>query len=735
MDTKKLLGDFIKSHTAEVDSYPDIVRKGMDTIQGDIPFKLKLAITLSELITFSSHLRKPIELYDGTKVPTNAISFIMSGSGTSKDKSVNAVRKSMATGYQKINDSRKEFAKEKAENVARMEGDNPENWAKYYKAPKPLQCGLGTVEGLTQHFSDLSENTLGSASINSSEIGSDLQTNGSMVDIIKTLAVGYDLGNIPPKIVKSHENQTSEVKGLPINALLFGSQEAILFDSQIKSKFRLIFNTQLARRSLFTFTPEEPEELKIKSIDEIHELRELERARVCKAQEDMNELTGHLVDCTTNAPLEISKDAMKLFDIYLEYNVILSKDMSNKFPIAKLSRRHKQWLALKLAGTYAILDGSDKVTELHYAQAINTIELLSEDLSSFERELIKEPYEQLADLCRFKAENGEFILTLHELRKLSYVTGTGSSKTKVEELCTLASSYDKTGSYVIKDNGIVYREIVKTDVVGVTYKTFDTELEGEKLKNFMSRNSTDDYEFFETNFEDLKNLLEENAIYSSFRFKDGVRNKENLVGGTKFVILDIDKSVLTDEEAHVLLSNYNHYIVRTSNADNEFKFRVVIEMDSIVDIDERMWKPFIQAMAEELGLIVDLLPQSQIFLSYANRKILTQLEGKTMQAKFLIERATARVKNQPKPVTSLPNKEKQAKLDDPRTTFSWAFECESGERSNKIYRALAYAIDLGADEEYVESLANEINSYISNPMDSDRLQRTLVIPALRRLGG
>ena len=734
METKKLLKDFIDSRTNSVDSYPDIVRKGMNTIQGDIPFKLKLAITLSELITFSSHLRKPIKLHDGTIVPTNAIVFALSASGTSKDKSLNAVRKSLSYAYTHIEDQRKEFARQKAESTARLEGDDAANWARYYKSPKPLQSGLGTVEGLMHHFADISENPTGAGSIMTSEIGSELQNNGAMVDIIKTISVAYDLGNIPPKIVKSQENQTSAIKGLPVNALFFGSQEALLFDNQIKAKFRLVFNTQLARRSLFSFTPEAPEKLQITSIDELYQYRENERIRVAKAQSELNNITGDLVANIDHSPLEISNEAMRLFDVFLEYNSIVSEEMPNKFPISKLSRKHKQWLALKLSGTYAILAGSDSISEEHYAYAINTVELLSDDLTNFEHELVKEPYEQLVDLCRFKAENGEFILTLHELRKLSYITGNGSSKGKVEELCTLANSYDASGSYTMHDGGIMYKELIKTDVVGVTYKIFDTDLEGQELKDYMSRNSTDGYEFFETDFEDLENLFDEKAIYSSFAFKDGIRNKKNLVGGTKFVVLDVDKSVLTDEEAHILLSEYNHYIVRTSDPNNEFKFRVIVEMDSVVDIDERMWKPFIQEMADELGLIVDLLPKSQIFLSFAGRRVLKQLEGKTLQSKFLLERAAKRVKDTPTAPNSLPTKEKQAKLADPRTTFAFAFECEPGERSNKIYRALAYAIDLGADKDYIVNLANEINSYISKPIDKSRLERTLIVPALRRMG-
>lgn len=733
MTTKKLLQNYVEARTLKVDSYPDIVGRGMDTIAGDIPFKLKLAITLSELITFSSHLRKPIKLHDGTIVPTNAIVFALSASGTSKDKSLNAIRKSLSFAYEHIESERNEHAKQKAENIARLEGDVPENWAKYYKSPKPLQSGLGTVEGLMHHFAEIAENPTGAGSIMTSEIGSELQNNGSMVDIIKTISVAYDLGNIPPKIVKSNESQTSAVKGLPINALFFGSQEALLYDNQIKSKFRLVFNTQLARRSIFSFTPEPPEKLNISSIEELYKYREMERKRGAKAQEYLNNITSELVENIDHTPLTVTPEAMKLFDVYLEYNSLLSEEVSNKFPISKLSRKHKQWLALKLSGNYAILAGSKCVEEFHYALAINTIELLSQDLTDFEYELVKEPYEQLADLCKFKAEDGEFKLTLHELRKMSYVTGTGTSKGKIEELCTLANSYDSSGSYMVKDSDIHYKEIVKTDIVGVTYKIFETSLKNSKLKDMMSRNIDKGFEVYETDFKDISNLLEEKAAYSSFQFKDGIRKKENLINGTKFVVLDVDKSVLTDSEAHILLEEYNHHIVRTSNPDNEFKFRVIVELDAVVSIDELMWKPFTQEIADELGLIVDLLPQSQIFLSFSDREVLSQLEGKTLQSKFLIERAAERVKDQPKPPDTLPSKEKQSRINDPRTTFAFAFECEPGERSNKMYRALAYAIDLGADRTYVEQLANEINDYWSNSLDKDRLQRTLINPALRRI--
>lgn len=81
MTNKELLQTYVESRTSEYPLYPEIVALAIDTIAGEVPFRLKLAIALSELTTFASHLRKPIRLYDGTLVPTNAIVFALSASG------------------------------------------------------------------------------------------------------------------------------------------------------------------------------------------------------------------------------------------------------------------------------------------------------------------------------------------------------------------------------------------------------------------------------------------------------------------------------------------------------------------------------------------------------------------------------------------------------------------------------------------------------------------------------
>ena len=58
------------------------------------------------------------------------------------------------------------------------------------------------------------------------------------------------------KIIKARENQSKEVKNLPVSALFMGSQDNLLYDDAIKRKFKTEFTTKLARRSFFIFANE-----------------------------------------------------------------------------------------------------------------------------------------------------------------------------------------------------------------------------------------------------------------------------------------------------------------------------------------------------------------------------------------------------------------------------------------------------------------------------------------------
>jgi len=717
MTTKEMLYKHLESKGVFNGGIHPIVNTALDTISGEVPYRLKLSIALSELITLTSHMRKNIKLFDGTIVPCNAIVFALAGSGVSKDSSVNMVRKALKPAYEMIEQYRKDNAKAIAERKAILDGKTKEDWLSYYIKPRDLQAGIGTVEGLITHFAELASGDLGAGATNVSEIGSELQSNGNLIDIIKTISVAYDLGNIPAKIIKSAENQTDSIKGLPINALWFGSQDGILYEGAIKNKFKLVFNTQLARRSIFSFSPEKPIKPNFNSVEELTKYRANERECTLKAQSTMEDIAIEIIENTTQEPLTINQEAQALFDVYKEYNSFESDDMKALYPINRLARRHMQWKALKLSGNYAILEGNEEITEKNYVDAINTIEVFSDDLMNFEKELIKEDYELMCEYMRYIAEDGKSFLNLHELKKLQYITGSGT-KGKVEELVRLASAYDKSGIYTACQDGICYEEVIKVETMGVSY------LSVEGSKQDRAKQCASGYEYFETSFNELEGLLQDDFAYSPFRFKDGVRSADNVIGGCQFVVLDIDDSKITDEECHLLLSDINHHIARTSDKANAFKFRVLIELSSIVDLDSLVWRNFQKELGDELGLTVDVLPKSQIFFSYADRDVLSVTDAEPLYPRDLILKAIDKSNSKTKP-TQLSSKQQKDLLDNPFTTFQFAFESEYGSASRNMIRAAKYAYDLGADEKYISDLLDEINSYFEDPMDEQRMENTL----------
>ena len=725
MTTLELTTNYLVKRNAFKKEFHPLLSATMDLLATDIPNHLRLSISLSELITLTSQFRKHIQLHDGTLVPCNAISIGLYGSGISKDSSLSKVKKAFNPAYDLLEKKRKEYARRNAETEALEAGESSEEWLNYYQSPPPIRVGLGTVPGMVQHFADTENNPIGAPIIYNSEIGSELSQNGEIVDIVKTIAIAYDLGSVPLKTVKSIENRTGNINNLPVNLCVFGSQDAILFDSHIRNKFSLMFGVQLARRALFSFNNDKPILKNFKSEQDIIKYHELMRQNANTAKDNIETYLVDMVEYTDNTPLPLSEKAQIAFDMYLEYNKRISEQTSPQLPITKLARAHLQWKALKLSGNYAILDGDNEISEENYILAINTVEELAPDLEVFEKELNKELYEQFVDYCKLHIGNDDKLsLSIHELKKLGYLPTTSNYQNKLDELLTLTSSYDEEGIYTRCDDGVCYEPIVKQDECGISVLTFtkhETESPSE-FKQRMAKSCASGYEFYESTFTDLSNILSQYTAYSPFLFKGGKRNKNNLSGKTKWIVLDIDTSEITYEECHLLLSDYNHHIATTSDATNIFKFRVLLELDSLVDVPTENWKYFIESIANELGLNADSLSKAQIYFSYGSNNILSVTDAEPIEAKQHVINASNHIKA--KQPSELSAKVKTAALKDPRETFSFAYECID-QGSLNLYKAAKMAKDLGANNKEIEDLILDINAYWTIPMPINRLENEL----------
>ena len=79
-----------------------------------IPERMKLIISISEIVSFASQFRRNIWHWDGFELPINATSFVIAGSGDGKDSAVKAVRRCFAIANDHINEERKSLAKKQA---------------------------------------------------------------------------------------------------------------------------------------------------------------------------------------------------------------------------------------------------------------------------------------------------------------------------------------------------------------------------------------------------------------------------------------------------------------------------------------------------------------------------------------------------------------------------------------------------------------------------------------------
>ena len=431
-------------------------------------------------------------------------------------------------------------------------------------------------------------------------------------------------------------------------------------------------------------------------------------------------------------PLEVSDKVFELYTIYKRYNTEVVAHTMNKESTSALIRKHLQWKALKLSGAFAVMDCSDVIQEEHYIAAMQYCESLSKDMENFERDLNKSYYERFSDYCHTLVRNEPKVtVDVHDIKKRGFLANV--SRTKLQGMINLCASYDKQGIYSVVGDGaaIQYEPIIKSDAINVSYKPIDTRslnaavesgdfVAIDRAKQQIAMNTAYGYELGTTTFSDLGDLLSGDFAYSNFRFRDGTRGRDNIIGSTKWIILDIDDSVLTASEAHFLLMDINHYISLSSDPNNEYKFRILIELDAPVELAPVAWKHFIAAIAEDLALKADPLPQSQIFFSYAGRPVLSQLDAEPLSVRDYI--MTANERSAAKEPAVLTTAAKKAKLNDPLSTFIYSFEAPMGQGSRSVIRAMMHAKDLGADLAYCLELFDNIQNYWISPFHEERQQ-------------
>lgn len=700
---------------------------------------MKAVIAVTQLVTFAAQFRRNIVLWDDTEVPLNAISFIISGSGKNKDSSVRAAYKCFEPGYDLIKATNNKLLTQDAISKAEQAGEDPADieaiYQPYMIPEVDIETMVTTGPGLIDHINSVMDMPLGASLVSSSEFSDELAYNPDMVENIKVLAETFDLGKKQAKHTKGAEFRSRSINGASTNALFIGSPGYILYDEPTRKKFEIAFMSKLARRSFFCYSPDKVPEPQFDNIADLLDYEDSLEATAKQARSNMSDYIQSVAEfglATVNQPLPVSKEVEHMFKIYKRYNSELVDTSTNPESTSSLIRMHAQWRALKLAGALALMDKANSIELSHYLDAIRFCELLDSDMHIFEGHLNKSDHERFSDYIRTQVDtSGTASISLHDLKKKGFLKSTTASK--LHELVTLAAGYDKLGIYNVSSDGssIEYEPVVTSDSIGISYKPIDCTLlnsaieAGDKdlvrqAKHDISVTTAYGYELADTTFDQLGDLLAGDFAYSPFKFNNGVRGKDNIIGGTSWICLDIDDSPITASEAHFMLSDLNHYVALSSDPSNEFKFRVLIELDSNIELSPIAWKHFYLAIANDLALKVDPLPQSQIFFSYAGRPVISNLDASPLVTRDYIILAKEKEAERNSRQSTLTNAQKTTQLKDIENTFSYAFNASNGEKSRSLIRAAYHARDLGADLDQTLTIISDIYEFWGYDPEADR---------------
>jgi len=687
-----------------------------------IPLSMSAAIAAFQMANFASQFQLKLKL-GNSKIPTNAIVFVLSGSGNGKDAAIGAMEKAMDFGYNIIQQEREKKARKAAEARAEQEDGDNSNWQKFYKEPQPLFNAISTVEGLTSRLNQFARDGIGMPSVVVSELGSELQTNPNMTDNIRLISEVYDEGNKKSKAIKDSERQDAEVAGMGMNALFVGSEDNIIMDKDVSKKFRTEFVTKLARRSMFVYPSKEEFDNCIIGYSDYESIIKHHEEMEWLAKEGAGYISSRTADIATmfierdSRLLDISDEALAAFRDYKLYTTNLGSGMSYIYKSVQLEQTHRSWKMLKLAGVFAIWDVSDAVEIKHVKEAIYFVEKIGKYMEQYEEYASKEEYELILDFFRHKPD---IVLSLHDLKKRGFITGNSNIDNKVKELVRMADSLaGSEGTVVYKGDTVSYQPFER---VGEHHASY-IQVSGSKEERAAKCHSG--YENKATTFKNLARLLENDTAYSPFKFMDGKRSNDNIISGTSWVALDVDDSDIDIYEMHNMLGDFNHHIATTSNPDNPYKFRIILEFNNLVDLPVREWKKFGEMLGQELGIKVDpaTFTKSQIMFGYKGAKVLSEIDAEPYDVSNAVKQAKLKVDEAYKRKPQLTKSKMRSMLDDPLTTFSYAFNDQVPARSLALYRLWKHVFDLGGSKEEAARLMHDLNyNFWTNPISDERFE-------------
>jgi len=531
------------------------------------------------------------------------------------------------------------------------------------------------------------------------EIGTNLIVNQEL------FAVGleaYDKGKVKQKIIKNTaDNVRAEERDdpVPTNFMLFGTPSKLFNGGKEEQEFISMLETGYARRLLFgigvkssgrKMTPEEIfDMLTDKSTD--------------SEVNDIANYFGKLADrINYGLKIKMSRDVSILNIAYRLKCEEYADTLPEYEEIRKAEIQHRYFKAIKLAASYAFIDGSPEVTEDHLYNAIKLVEASGDAFASI---LTRDkPYVKLA---KYIATVGREVTFADLVEDLPFFRGTMAVK---NEMLSLAQAWGYKNNIVIKkyySDGIDFYK-------GESLK--ETSLDS--LIASYSNHEAYGYEPAVIPFDKYHMLACRQGLHwCNHNFTNKHRKGENVIDGFNTVVIDVDGEISL-AAAKELLKDYTAMYYTTKRHTEEVnRFRIVLPLHYHLKLSEKDFKEFMVNIGEWLPFAVDdgTFQRSKKWLSNAGHHEYNH--GALLDPMQFI----------PKTSKNEARKQSNADLGNMDNVERWfAKEMVNGKRNNTLAKFAFMLLDSGIAPDEVEQRVIDFNDKLKDKLSVDELQNTVI---------
>jgi hypothetical protein len=705
----------VEHHPALTEMVDVLCNKTQNTDRGF--FQVEVAYFLSKM---ASNMRASIITKDRGEIPVNCYALALATSGFGKGHSVGIVEDEFMKGFKRrfMEDSMDTIAevnlwKIANDRAARKGTDQQEEFDRTEKEYKsagafPYTFDSGTPPAVKQLRQKLLMAACGAINLQIDEIG--LNLIGS-TDVLTLFLELYDQGRVKPKLIKNTaENQRNEeLDGkTPTNMLLFGTPTKLLDGGQTEDQFYSFLDTGYARRCLFGWGHLSKRAHLSKTPEEVY--RDLVKSTNDTVIKKWGAYFHQLADpACYDWKMTVEDDVgIKL----LEYKFACetaAEGMKEHEEIRKAEMSHRYFKALKLAGAYAFVDGSQEVEMEHLMSAILLVEQSGE---SFQAILNRE--KTYVKLAKYIADVDNEVTHTDLLEHLPFYPKSNGPR---QDMMSLATAWGYKQHIIIKKVFIDGIEFFKGE------KLAETNLD-EIIVSY-SDHWAYNYLAEKVPFDQLHLLTQAPGMHwANHHFKSGHRSDENALNGFNMIVIDIDEGTSLDV-AHELLKDYRFLTYTTKRSTDDCnRFRLILPTNYRLELDSAEYKEFMQMVFAWLPFKTDESSEKREkkwetydggIYHYNDGELLDVLPfiPKTSRNEQYIE--------QSKKLQSLDNLERW-----------FAQRIASGNRNNHMIKFALALVDSGSDLVTVQKQVHAFNKKLNNPLADDEIDSTVMVTVAKR---